>query len=316
MSASIQREIGTVATFRRVILCMLVGFALQACGASGVTVAVTQGASSFAADDWMVFKSTISPDGKHLAAWGYPPSGSDTIAVRDVSTGSWKALATTGDEMSDVAWSSDSQGLYITQGAKGHETLMFWRVTGESSAIAPSVVFRHDYDEGLSLSPDGTKLALSVMAEGATTGRLPSALVVVDIARGEPRTVIPSTPRRPAVSCWMDNHTVLFTAVGQNQLGVTLRTINIDSLAEQDLTVPGYTIYDATCHGREVVFDGLDPSRNQGIFLVNASTTVPPRSLRLGSYSYVSAQQGKYCAVWSGTDASNSGQVIVDSWSP
>lgn len=169
----------------------------------------------------------------------------------------------------------------------------------------------------MALSPDQRQLALSVMAEGSPTGLLPSALIVIDISSGAHRVVIPSSSSRPAVSCWLDNHTVLYTVRGSNQLGVNLREVNVGSLIETSLRSPGFTVYDATCQGHSILFDGLDPSGDQGIFLFDATNTSrSPRALRLGSYSYVSAEPGVYCAVWSGTGPENGGDVVVDAWSP
>lgn len=104
--------------------------AVSGCGNVSPSGASVQGASTYAGDGWTVLKSAVSPDGKHVAAWAYPPQGAETVAVRDVPSGSWRQLAAGAPEMSDVVWADDSNGLYVTQGTKGQESVMFWRIGG------------------------------------------------------------------------------------------------------------------------------------------------------------------------------------------
>jgi Tol biopolymer transport system component len=104
-------------------------------------------------DDW---QTDLSPNGSQIAFLRGPAGPLSVFSLRDHST---REIPLKGsNNMRTLNWSSDNDGLFVSNGAQGNTRLLYLNLRGESSVLETR---SGGEGTGVRQSPDGRHLAIS-----------------------------------------------------------------------------------------------------------------------------------------------------------
>lgn len=280
-------------------------------GCGGSPVPGSGGSLRVPHDGWRIYRADLNPSGTELAVFGDPPGGTATwgVAVATLPPAGLRRVGPPDRFLSDAAWADDLT-LVVTVGTVDEQQLALLTVRdGRLRALSTGQPFKHDYTEGMAVSPDGHQVAITLSELTTTT---PSTeIVLMDLSSGASRTVIPMSQRRPRMPAWASADRLLY--VEDNESGSTLETLSLASGQSAPLSTLGYRLHDIAADNGVLAFDGLDPSGNQGLF-VSSLARFAPEPVEQGSYSMplLRIRANIVAAVATGHSPADAGDVVVD----
>lgn len=261
---------------------------------------------------WRIHRAVLDPTGTKLAVAGDPPGGTAIwgVGVMPLASGVIQQQGQKGEFVGDATW-LDPQTLVMTVGYVDEQQLATLDLRSGAMKIVTGLgKFGHGYDQGMAVSPDHHQVALTIGVAGAVT-RTPSEVVVVNLTTGASRIAVANSPMHPRMPSWVSGNKLIYAV--DADYGVEVEQMDLSTSVSTPLDTRGYRVYEVAADHGILLFNGLDPAGDQGLYTTRIESFAPRRS-EVGSYSlpYIDGTLGLIAAVATGANATDAGEVIVD----